>query len=77
MTYSAKEMAAELEKEVIGGYDISKISKAAFRIYQDHGLEISEAMDRKLLALMAMDEGPEFEMTEAEFLETIAEIKAM
>ncbi|HBX57750.1 hypothetical protein [Pseudomonas sp. UBA2684] len=77
MTYSAKDMAAELERETVGGYDISKISRAAFRIYQDHGLEISENMDRKLLALMAMDEGAEFEMTEAEFVEIIAEIKAM
>ncbi|MAM56185.1 MAG: hypothetical protein CMN25_02500 [Salinicola sp.] len=77
MTYSAEDAAAELEKGCAEGYDISKISKIAFDIYQSHGLDLCEYMDRKLLELMAMDEGPEFEMSEAEFLELIAEIRAM
>ncbi len=75
MTYSTQEMATELENAVGGGYDPAKLSTAAFRIYQNHGLEISAKLDRYLLVLIAMDEGPEFEMTELEFLAMLDEIK--
>ncbi|AZE54612.1 hypothetical protein C4K03_2457 [Pseudomonas synxantha] len=34
-------------------------------------------MRRALLVLMAMEEGPEFELTEPEFTDLITEIKAM
>lgn len=75
MTYTAQEMAAELERAAVGGYYPAKISTVAFRIYQDHGLEISASLDRFLLVLIAMDEGPEFEMTEVEFIGMLADIR--
>jgi hypothetical protein len=75
MTYSAKDMAAELERTLIGGYYPTKVASVAFKIYQDHGLEISGRLDRDLLVLMAMAEGPEFEMTEAEFIDMLADIR--
>ncbi|MCM2131781.1 hypothetical protein [Larsenimonas rhizosphaerae] len=77
MTYLAEEIAAKLEKENESGYNVNKISRAAFRIYQNYGVDISKEMDRKLLALISMEEGPEFEMTEKEFLEIVNEIKVM
>lgn len=58
MTYSIRDMILELEKAAVGGYDAHEISRSAFKIYQDHGLELVESMDRILLTLMAMDEGP-------------------
>jgi hypothetical protein len=75
--YSTTDLAIDLEKTLNQGFDIFKVSKTAFHIYQEHGLELTEPMDRVLLTLMAMEEGPEFELTEAEFLALITEVKAM
>jgi len=75
--YSQADLATDLERTLARGFDVFRISKVAFEIYQDHGLEITAPMDRALLTLMAMEEGKEFELTESEFLALISEIKAM
>lgn len=75
--YSQDDLAIELERALVKGFDVFRISKVAFEIYQDHGLEITAPMDRALLTLMAMEEGEEFELTETQFLALISEIKAM
>jgi hypothetical protein len=75
--YSQVDLAMELERSLVRGFEVARISKLAFEIYQDHGLELTPSMDRALLILMAMEEGKEFELTESEFLSLISEIKAM
>ncbi|AZG86289.1 MULTISPECIES: hypothetical protein [Pseudomonas] len=75
--YSQTDLAMDLERTLVKGFDVARVSKLAFEIYQDHGLEITSSMDRALLTLMAMDEGEEFELTEPEFLALISEIKTM
>lgn len=75
--YSQIDLATDLEKTLTKGFDIFRVSKTAFQIYQEHGLELTKPMDHVLLTLMAMEEGPEFELTESEFLTLITEIKAM
>ncbi|MGN8103917.1 hypothetical protein [uncultured Pseudomonas sp.] len=75
--YSNNKLAIDLEKTLARGFDITKIAEAAFKIHQDHCLELTTPMRRALLVLMAMEEGPEFELTEAEFTDLITEIKAM
>ena len=75
--FSNNDLALELEKSLVGGFNVNKISKVAFDIYQEHGLELTPPMDRALLVLMAMEEGKELELNEAEFLELISEIRAM
>lgn len=75
--YSQADLAMELERTLVRGFDVGRVSKVAFEIYQDHGLELTASMDRALLILMAMEEGEEFELTESEFLALISEIKAM
>jgi len=75
--YTQTDLAMDLEKTLTNGFDIFRISKTAFHIYQEHGLELTEPMDHVLLTLMAMAEGPEFELTEPEFVALITEIKAM
>lgn len=67
----------DLERPLARGFDVFRISKVAFEIYQDHGLEITASMDQVLLTLMAMEEGKEFELTESAFLALISKIKAM
>ncbi|MGH8386400.1 MAG: hypothetical protein ACRESJ_13025 [Pseudomonas sp.] len=75
--YSQTDLAMDLDKTLARGFDVFRISKVAFEIYRDHGLEITAPMDRVLLTLMAMEDGAEFELTEPEFLALISEIKAM
>ncbi|MCF5231318.1 MULTISPECIES: hypothetical protein [Pseudomonas] len=75
--YSQADLAMDLEKALVNGFDVFRISKLAFEIYQNHGLEITAPMDRALLTLMAMEDGEEFELTESELLGLISAIKAV
>ena len=75
--YSQADLAMELESTLVRGFDVARISKVAFEIYQDHGLELTESMNHALLILMAMEEGKEFELTESKFLALISEIRSM
>ncbi|WLH82234.1 hypothetical protein [Pseudomonas sp. FP2338] len=75
--YSQADLAMALEKALVNGFDVFRISKLAFEIYQNHGLEITAPMDRALLTLMAMEDGEEFELTESELLALISAIKAV
>jgi len=75
--YSQTDLALDLERSLVERFDVARISKVAFEIYQDHGLEITASMDRALLTLMAMEEGEEFELTEPDFLALISEIRIM
>jgi hypothetical protein len=75
--YSQADLAMELERTLVRGFDVAWVSNVAFEIYQDHGLELTAFVDRALLILMTMEGGEEFELTESEFLALISEIKAM
>lgn len=75
--YSQADLAMDLEKALVKGFDVFRISKVAFEIYQNHGLEITAPMDRALLTLMAMEGGEEFELTESELSALISAIKAV
>ena len=55
-------VADRLEKTAVGGFDVFKISKEAFSIYQDPELSLTENLDMALLSLIAMEDGTEFEM---------------
>lgn len=70
-------VADRLERVVMTGFDIPKISKEAFSLYQEPELSLSKELDMVLLSLMAMEEGPEFEMTEEEFKALLSEVRKM
>lgn len=70
-------VADRLEKIVVNGFDILKISKEAFRIYQDPDLSLTEELNMALLSLIAMEEGPEFVITEKEFRDCLSKIRQM
>ncbi|WP_421153502.1 hypothetical protein [Aeromonas dhakensis] len=70
-------MADRLEKTAVGGFDFFKISKEAFGIYQDPELSLTDNLDMVLLSLIAMEDGPEFEMIEKEFWILLSEIRHM
>lgn len=70
-------VADRLGRSVAYGFDIFKISKEALDIYQDPNLSLTKDLDIALLSLMAMVEGPEFEMTEKEFYDFLSDIRQM
>ncbi|WP_211028218.1 hypothetical protein [Aeromonas dhakensis] len=70
-------MADRLEKTAVDGFDVFKISKEAFGIYQDPELSLTDNLDMVLLSLIAMEDGPEFEMIEKEFWILLSEIRQM
>ncbi|WP_040265210.1 hypothetical protein [Pseudomonas rhodesiae] len=70
-------VADRLGRAVADGFDIFKISTEALDIYQDPNLSLTKDLDIALLSLMAMVEGPEFEMTEKEFYDFLSDIRQM
>ncbi len=72
MTLTAKELSSVLQAELDKGYDVVRVSRVAFQLYQDQGVGLTPDIDEKLLQLMAMEEGPEFEFSEDE-LRALAE----
>ena len=70
-------VADRLGRAVADGFDIFKISKESLEIYQDPNLSPTKDLDIALLSLMAMVEGPEFEMTEKEFYDFLSDIRQM
>jgi hypothetical protein len=66
MTYTKKQFGAELKIKVLIGSDYNEISKWAFKIYTDYGLEFENGLDYFVLKLIAMEEGPEFILSKKE-----------
>ena len=74
MTLTAKELSSVLQVELDKGYDVVRIARVAFQLYQDHGVRLAPDLDQKLLQLMAMEEGPEFEYSEEELRRLVGEL---
>lgn len=72
MTYTKKQFGSELKTKLFAGSSSNEISKWAFNIYTDYGLEFEHGLDYFVLKLIAMEEGPEFFLSEEE-LKLIAE----
>lgn len=75
MTLAPDELAVMFERGLVGGFDPTQVSRIATRIYLQHGLELTPKMDGLILTLMAMEEGPEFELSETEFVSLMEEVK--
>ncbi|WP_143241417.1 hypothetical protein [Agrobacterium tumefaciens] len=71
------ELAMLLEKALIGGLDTTKLSRLAYGVYQQYGLDLTPEMDRIILTLMAMEEGPEFELNESDVRDLIAKLASL
>ena len=66
MTYTKKKFGLELKSKLIMKNNNNEISKWAFKIYIDHGLEFENGLDDIVLKLIAMEEGPEFFLSNEE-----------
>ena len=74
MSYNVLDLKAEVEAELAEGYEPRRLAKKAFRIYSEQGRDLEPALDTAVMRLMAMEEGPEFELSEAEILELLSQL---
>ena len=66
MTYTKKLFADELLHQLSSGYDVVRIARWAFSIYMSHSRELELGLKSEIMQVVAMEEGPEFEMSEQE-----------
>ena len=66
MSYSIKKFCHDLLEEIERGYEIKKISRWAYLKLTENYRDIDPILEHKILQVVAMEEGSEFEMTEAE-----------
>jgi hypothetical protein len=62
--------------KVKGDFDISEISKIAYKIYLDHGREFNKNQDDMLMSLIVLSEGEEFELSKDEIILIIDKLVA-
>ena len=63
MTYTKKQFGLELKAKIATGSNCQEISRWAFKVYTDHGLDFEDGLDYFVLKLVAMEEGPEFSLS--------------
>jgi hypothetical protein len=68
-------LGRELTRELEEGYDPVRIAKWAYRVHLD-SIEIDVGLEAEMLKLIAMEQGPEFEMSESELLELARTLQA-
>jgi hypothetical protein len=69
MSYTAQDFRKELENELRKGYDVVRIARAAFQVYFEHTRELAPDLEQKVFQIVAMEEGPEFELSEQQLWE--------
>jgi len=66
MIYTKKQFGLELKAKIALSRDFQEVSRWAFKIFTDHGLDFEDGLDYFVLKLVAMEEGPEFLLSKEE-----------
>ncbi len=66
MTYSKKEFGQSLKKQLLSDYDVVRLSRWAHSLFLEHSSHLEPGLQEILMQLAAMEEGAEFEFSEAE-----------
>lgn len=74
MTYKKSDFGKALFEELERGFDVDKIAHWAFIQRADHIAELEPGLDDSMLTVIAMGEGPEFQLTEREVRRLAAEL---
>lgn len=77
MTYSRKEFGSDLMAELQKGYDVVRLSRWAMSVYVKRCNETDAELDKTIMSIVAMEEGPEFEFSEAELRNMATELQSM
>ena len=74
MIYTKKQFAEELQEKIMRDVSCDKISKWAFEIYIEYGLDFEDGLDYFVLKLIAMEEGPEFFLSKEKLKDIVKEL---
>ena len=70
MIYTHQDFGRELLAEIDKDYDTIRLAKWAFSKYMDPEVKVEDSkVDDAMMTIVAMEEGPEFEYSEAELRE--------
>jgi hypothetical protein len=76
MIYSQYDFGVELIEEINRGYDIVRISRWAYSVYLKHAGDIDEQLEKIIMTVVAIGEGPEFEYSCDQLIQMANELKA-
>jgi hypothetical protein len=71
MTYTKKQFAERLSQQLVLKYDVTRIARWAYNEFTMNCREIEPGLEREMMKIIVMEEGPEFEMTEQEIREFV------
>lgn len=66
MNYTLKQFGAELLLELDRGYDVIRLARWAYSRYLDQSRNLEENLREKIMQIVAMEEGPQFEISESD-----------
>ncbi len=66
MSYLKKEFGLRLKEQLNAGYDVVRVARWAHQEFLDHSGELEPGLQPEMMKVIAMEEGPEFEMSEQE-----------
>lgn len=66
MSYTRKDFGARLKEQLAGHYDVVKVARWAHTEYLTHCKELDADLVDEMMRIIAMEEGPEFELPEPE-----------
>ncbi len=75
MSYTKKDFGARLKEQLSANYDVVKIARWTHREFLDHCIEIETDLESEMMRIIAMEEGPEFELTEQEITSLADELQ--
>lgn len=75
MTYSKKDFANDLEKQLNQGYCPKNIGNWAHKMYLQYCGKIGNELEEIIIDLFVLEEGSEFELPEASLRELVQKLK--
>ena len=69
MSYTKRDFALGLKQQLTSGYDVVKVARWAHQEFLNHCRELETGVQAEMMKVIAMEEAPEFEMTEHEIQE--------
>ncbi len=71
MSYRKKDFALRLKEQLSVGYNVVRIARWTHQEFVNHCRELEPGLQPEMMKIIAMEEGPEFEMSEHE-IQTMA-----
>jgi hypothetical protein len=66
MSYRKKDFGLRLKEQLSIGYDVVGVARWAHQEFLNHCGELEPGLQPEMMKIVAMEEGPEFELTEQE-----------